>query len=211
MFIINIILSFTLISSIPVSATTVNTENFEFTRIPQKSNYSYIHSYDYYRNVSLPKIQEIKEKKLAEQLLIEKQIQEKQQQEDKQARIIQEALVKKQEKSRLSKLIKTTSRPSQPKPTNYQGGDIGTYIIQKCGQYGCNSDQLMRVMYCESGGRPNARNGQYLGLFQFHPKTFSANASRIGLGYADIWNPYHQIEVATWMFSIGQAGQWSCK
>jgi SLT domain-containing protein len=66
-------------------------------------------------------------------------------------------------------------------------------------------------MYCESGGRSNAVNGVYSGLFQFHPNTFQANANRIGLTNADIWNPYHQIQVAAWMFANGQAWQWGCK
>jgi hypothetical protein len=89
--------------------------------------------------------------------------------------------------------------------------DFETFIIQKCSQYGCNPDQLIRVMYCESGGRVNAVNpaGPYIGLFQFLSSTFYSNAKFIP--GANINNGYHQIEVAAKMFANGQAGQWGCK
>jgi Transglycosylase-like domain len=89
--------------------------------------------------------------------------------------------------------------------------DFETFIIQKCSQYGCNAEQLIRVMYCESGGRANAVNpaGPYIGLFQFLSTTFYSNAKFIT--GANIYNGYHQIEVAAKMFANGQAGQWGCK
>jgi TolA-binding protein len=82
-----------------------------------------------------------------------------------------------------------------------------------CGVYGCNTTQLIRVMYCESGGRTNAKNpsGPYSGLFQFHPNTFAANAARVGISGANIWNGEHQVQTASWMFANGQASQWECK
>jgi soluble lytic murein transglycosylase-like protein len=91
-------------------------------------------------------------------------------------------------------------------------GDWEGYIKQMCDKYKCNSTQLIRVMYCESGGRTNAYNPSGAsGLMQFMPGTFSANANRVGISNPDIWNGYHQIEVAAYMFANGQAGQWSCK
>lgn len=90
--------------------------------------------------------------------------------------------------------------------------DFETAIREKCAQYGCNAALVISVMYCESGGRPNASNGgTYIGLFQFLPSTFTANAKRIGITSPNIWDPYQQIDVATWMFSRGQERQWpSC-
>jgi hypothetical protein len=89
--------------------------------------------------------------------------------------------------------------------------DFETFIIQKCSQYGCDASQLIRVMYCESGGRVKAVNsaGPYIGLFQFLASTFYSNAKFIP--NADIYNGYHQIEVAAKMFANGQAWQWGCK
>ncbi|GEM_PF-1352899 len=90
-------------------------------------------------------------------------------------------------------------------------GDFEGSIRTACSQYGCDPEQLIRVMYCESGGRSNAVNGIHSGIFQFNPNTFKSNAKRVGLVDADIWNPYHQITVAAWMFANGQAWQWQCK
>ncbi|MEM1311981.1 MAG: transglycosylase SLT domain-containing protein [Patescibacteria group bacterium] len=99
----------------------------------------------------------------------------------------------------------TTAPPAENLP------DFETFITQKCSQYGCNPSQLIRIMYCESGGRSNAINpaGPYIGLFQFLSSTFYANAKFIPS--ANINNPYHQIEVTAKMFANGQAWQWGCK
>lgn len=90
-------------------------------------------------------------------------------------------------------------------------GDFEGAIRSSCAIYGCNPEQLIRVMYCESGGRSNAVNGIHKGLFQFNPRTFEVNARRAGVPGANIWDPYSQITVAAWMFANGQAWQWSCK
>jgi hypothetical protein len=90
-------------------------------------------------------------------------------------------------------------------------GDFEGAIRSRCAAYGCNAEQVIRVMYCESGGRSNAVNGIHKGLFQFNPNTFRANANRVGISNQNIWDPYQQITVATWMFANGQAWQWSCK
>jgi len=120
---------------------------------------------------------------------------------------------RKKTQEQLRQQIKTKlakSKNSNPQPVRITGNFEST-IRSACNNYGCNPEQLIRVMYCESGGRSNAVNGVYSGLFQFHPNTFRANANRIGLTNADIWNPYHQIQVAAWMFANGQAWQWECK
>lgn len=73
---------------------------------------------------------------------------------------------------------------------------------------------------CESTDRPDAVNGIYwasdgstpTGLFQFVRSTYTANAAAIGLpAVDDRTNADHAAQVAAYMFSIGQAGQWQCK
>jgi len=123
---------------------------------------------------------------------------------EKERKKAQEQL-RQQTKTKLAK-----SKNSNPQPVRITG-DFESIIRSACNTYGCNPEQLIRVMYCESGGRSNAVNGVYSGLFQFHPNTFRANADRIGLANADIWNPHHQIQIAAWMFANGQAWQWECK
>jgi len=57
----------------------------------------------------------------------------------------------------------------------------------------------------------NDRNPVCKGLFQFMPSTFYANAKRAGLENPDIWSADDQTNVAAYMQSIGQQGQWTCK
>jgi hypothetical protein len=104
----------------------------------------------------------------------------------------------------------TVADQSNPVPSTVLP-DFETYIRQMCTQYGCDPDQLIRVMYCESGGVETrvSYNGLYFGLFQFSKSTFSANSKFIT--NANILNGYDQIQVAAKMFANGQASQWGCK
>jgi soluble lytic murein transglycosylase-like protein len=87
-------------------------------------------------------------------------------------------------------------------------GSAGGYeqaIYDACARYGCDGSWLVSVMYCESGGDPNAVgvHGE-IGIFQFMPDTFYSH------GGSDIWNPYDQIEVAAEMFAAGLSYHWLC-
>jgi len=115
------------------------------------------------------------------------------------------------EQARLQQLL--AARASKPIISSSQiNGDFESAIRNRCAAVGCNPEQVIRIMYCESGGRSNAYNSSGAsGLFQFMPRTFQANASRIGITNPDIWNPWQQIDTATYMFANGQAWQWSCK
>lgn len=85
-------------------------------------------------------------------------------------------------------------------------------ITARCETLGCNANQLIRIMYCESSGNPSAvGSGTYIGLFQFLPSTFNAYKIKAGLPNGDIYNGSDQINVATYMFANGQANQWGCK
>jgi hypothetical protein len=85
-------------------------------------------------------------------------------------------------------------------------------IRKRCAFTGCDPTQIIRVMYCESGGRANANeNPPYIGLFQFLPSTFYKHAGLINIKNPNIWNPYHQISVTVHLFSIGGSEHWGCK
>jgi hypothetical protein len=88
--------------------------------------------------------------------------------------------------------------------------ELKSLIITNCAKYSCNPDQLIRVMMCESGGT-NHRNTYYKGPFQFLTSTFYANAKRVGIENADVLDARQQVQVAAYMFGIGQAKQWGCK
>lgn len=191
----------------PVSVSAA-TNSQEYFPTSVKSYYSFASDYTtlqtYYTRQSLPLIQaKIEEdKRIAEEEL-------RQQQEAEQARIIQQ-----QQQQQAAARAKAAIQVAKVTPTNYASFDYETLIRERCNQLGCNPDQVIRIMYCESGGRANAVNrggSGASGLFQFMPRTFAANAARIGLAGASIWDPRAQIYVATYMFSIGQAGQWTCK
>jgi hypothetical protein len=120
-----------------------------------------------------------------------------------------------------TKEVDTTPAPQlkpEPKPevpVNYVGNakEFEDLIRQRCQQVGCNSTQVIRVMYCESGGRSNAKNpySSASGLFQYMPPTYLSFSSMAGFPGADIWNPYDQINVTTWAFANGYARHWVCK
>ena len=84
-------------------------------------------------------------------------------------------------------------------------------IREKCAQFGCNANQVIRVMYCESRGNPYATNGIFKGLFQHHAGYWIHRSALYGLPGADIFDPYSQIHVTTQMFAQGLAYHWSCK
>ena len=88
--------------------------------------------------------------------------------------------------------------------------ELKSLIATNCTKYSCNPDQLIRVMLCESGGT-NHRNTYYKGPFQFLASTFYANAKRVGIENADVLDARQQVQVASYMFGIGQASQWGCK
>jgi len=86
-------------------------------------------------------------------------------------------------------------------PVQAQGG-YEAAIYDACARHGCNGDQLVRVMYCESGGNPSAVGAQgEVGLFQIKMEIWPVNA----------WDPYASIEFAAQMFASGQGGNWVCQ
>lgn len=91
--------------------------------------------------------------------------------------------------------------------------DIESVIRAAAAAWGADPSQLLRVAWCESRYNPyavNARSGA-AGLFQFMPATWAANSVRAGFGGASVFDPVASANVAAFMFSRGQAAQWTCK
>jgi soluble lytic murein transglycosylase-like protein len=87
-------------------------------------------------------------------------------------------------------------------------------------KYKVDPDRSLRIAKCESGFNSNAlsKSGKHKGLYQFLNSTFDANAKRLLKsdpealnGKPNVFNPDHNIAVATYMFSINQYHQWGCK
>lgn len=102
-------------------------------------------------------------------------------------------------------LVKPSNGSQQTSQTdassaNSSAGSYEAAIYEACARHGCDPEQLIRVMYCESGGNPNAvgPNGE-LGIFQVDP---------VYWGYMDSWE---QIEFAASMFSKGLGYHWICQ
>ena len=85
-----------------------------------------------------------------------------------------------------------------------QATDYESAIYDACSRYGCDGSQLVRVMYCESGGDHGAigPNGER-GLFQFHPEG--------AWPYAAWYGPYEQIELAAQLWAQGYGYHWVCQ
>ena len=91
---------------------------------------------------------------------------------------------------------------SSSEPQSYYGSDYESYIYSHYPQYAAD---LVRIMYCESGGDPNAYNPSGCsGLMQFAPSTFYSVSS------GDIWDGYDQIDAAAEMFRQGRQNEWTC-
>lgn len=88
-------------------------------------------------------------------------------------------------------------------PDSGYANDYEAAIYDACARHGCSGDQLVGVMYCESGGDPNAvGNHGEIGLFQIKPWIWTS---------VDPWDPYASIEFAAMMFASGQGGNWVCQ
>ncbi len=71
----------------------------------------------------------------------------------------------------------------------------------------------MRVMACESGGDPYAKNptSSASGLFQHLARYWDERSAKAGWAGASIWDPEANIAVAAWLFYTGGPGHWVCK
>lgn len=88
-------------------------------------------------------------------------------------------------------------------------------IVNSCQKFGCNPNQLIRIMKCESNKNPKAINRRERdnpsGLFQYKPRTWSNFSRLAGFGTLDIWNEDHQILLTSWAFTNGYKNHWACK
>lgn len=77
-------------------------------------------------------------------------------------------------------------------------------------------DRAMRVLACESGGDPNARNrtSGASGLFQHIPRFWAERSTAAGYGGESIFDPVANVAVAAWMiydYPTGGWQHWVCK
>lgn len=71
----------------------------------------------------------------------------------------------------------------------------------------------LRIVSCESGGDPNAKNphSSASGLFQHLGRLWPDRAAKAGFPGADVFDPVANIAVAAWLLDNGGTGHWVCK
>ena len=74
-------------------------------------------------------------------------------------------------------------------------------------------DWALRIMECESKGKPDAKNprSSASGLFQHLARLWPARAEAAGFGEADVFDPFANIAVAAWLLENGGTSHWVCK
>ena len=70
-----------------------------------------------------------------------------------------------------------TSTPPPPPPTLE---DMETLFNKFSGEYGVDIEILKRIADCETSYNPQARNGPYLGLYQFSENSWISNRTEMG-------------------------------
>lgn len=78
---------------------------------------------------------------------------------------------------------------------------------------GLDEDRVIRIMMCESGGNPYAKNSSSsaFGLFQFISGTWQSTKKRAGRLDWEQDNAVHQIEAAIWLIKTDGFSHWVCK
>ena len=76
--------------------------------------------------------------------------------------------------------IPTKTPTPVPTPSPVSSQEINGFIDRFAGQYGIDPNVVRHLAICESGFRPNAVNGDYVGLFQFGPITWKNIRAEIG-------------------------------
>lgn len=77
--------------------------------------------------------------------------------------------------------LRTARRAALHTPTVAEALTIASVV------HGVSRSRLSAVALCESGHRPAARNGQYVGIFQWGPSWASTTYAKAGLSP---WSPY---------------------
>ena len=93
---------------------------------------------------------------------------------------------------------------TRPRRTARPARSVSHALTIAAATYGVPVARLRRVAMCESTLNPNARNGRYLGLFQFGTPLWNTTPYR---RFART-DPYAAAGAAAWAFKRGMARHW---
>lgn len=98
-------------------------------------------------------------------------------------------------------------------PTSCSGPSSCEALVRSLARrWGVGEQGAVNVMYCESGGNPNASNGgNYLGLFQHSATYWPGRANTYGHPGASAFNGYANADVTMQMVRAGGWGPWECQ
>jgi hypothetical protein len=107
----------------------------------------------------------------------------------------------------------STPKPTPlPSPTPYPvtSQQLDSWFIGYSNEYGLDRLKFWSISVCESGLRPNARNGDYAGLYQFSKNTWIATRMRMNLdSNPDLrFNPEESIRTAAFKISKDGFSGW---
>jgi len=104
---------------------------------------------------------------------------------------------------------------SVPKTSPYTGSDVVERWRPLVEQYFQVSDVewALRIIACESGGYPNAKNptSSASGLFQHLARYWDGRSDAAGWKDASIWDPEANVAVAAWLLEKNGKASWECK
>jgi len=116
-----------------------------------------------------------------------------------------------------------TPSPAPPPPTQtptpnlaplpmkaYTSEEIHGFIEDYAKQYGVSIDVLRHIAVCESGFNPQARNGPYIGLYQFGPTAWKNNRALMGedTDLALRFDAKESAQTAAYLVSLGRRDIW---
>ncbi len=100
-----------------------------------------------------------------------------------------------------------TSAPAIPAATS---AEINSFIDRFSAQYGVDPNVLRYIAICESGFRSNAKNGPYIGLYQFGEITWKNLRQEFGEDTnTDLrYSAEESVQTASYALSHGKGGIW---
>lgn len=117
----------------------------------------------------------------------------------------------------IAAMLPTVSLSDEAPPTQVRAIEVTLspieYADKYTEQYGVDPTVFKKVMFCESQNKPNPPGhndgGAAYGIFQFHRPTFLYYEKQIGIDL-EYTSYKDQIQLAAYMFSIGEQKQWTC-
>lgn len=90
--------------------------------------------------------------------------------------------------------------------------DVEAILRAAAREFGVSADELVAIAMCESSLRavPRVGRAQEVGWFQWLPRTWEANAKRLGYTILDITDPVAQARLTAFVLREDGGWRWSC-